>query len=180
MPENEKQFESNIEQYLISPAGGFEKATDATYDPAMALDILTLVKFVRTTQPLVWQRFERQCGSDPYKKFYKCLEDAVQADGLQAAVLSAVRDLPETSVVRLTVTGTAPGGEYAEKQKIYDEALRRFLTYEVADAGLSERITPEQIRAEFAEIGFAAQLLEALTDPKEIQMAYELIKKYRM
>ena len=105
---------------------------------------------------------------------------AVQADGLQAAVLSAVRDLPETSVVRLTVTGTAPGGEYAEKQKICDEALRRFLTYEVADAGLSERITPEQIRAEFAEIGFAAQLLEALTDPKEIQMAYELIKKYRM
>ncbi len=82
MPENEKQFEANIEQYLISPTGGFEKATDATYDPAMALDILTLVRFVRTTQPLVWQRFERQCGSDPYKKFYKCFEDAVQADGL--------------------------------------------------------------------------------------------------
>ncbi len=105
---------------------------------------------------------------------------AVQGDGLEAAVQSAVRELPETAVVRLTVNGTAPGAEYAEKQRIYDDALRRFLTYEVADAGLSEKITPEQIRAEFAEIGFAAQLLEALSDPKEIQMAYELIKKYRM
>ena len=36
MAENEKQFEANIEQYLISPAGGFMKATDAGYDPAMA------------------------------------------------------------------------------------------------------------------------------------------------
>lgn len=28
MAENEKQFESNIEAFLISPAGGYEKATD--------------------------------------------------------------------------------------------------------------------------------------------------------
>lgn len=82
MAENEKQFEANIEEYLISPAGGFTKATDAAYDPAMALDIDTLVEFVKTTQPFVWKRFEKQCNSDPSKKFYKCFEDAVQMDGL--------------------------------------------------------------------------------------------------
>ena len=82
MPDTEKQFESDIEQYLVSLAGGFTKATDAAYDPVMALDIHTLVDFVKTTQPLVWQRFEKQCNSDPYKKFYKCFEDAVQTDGL--------------------------------------------------------------------------------------------------
>ena len=82
MAENEKQFEANIEQYLISPAGGFTKATDAGYDPSMALDIRTLVDFVKATQPLMWQRFEKQCGSDPYKKFYKAFEDAVQMDGI--------------------------------------------------------------------------------------------------
>ena len=82
MAENEKQFEANIEQYLISPAGGFTKATDAGYDPAMALDIYTLVEFVKATQPIMWQRFEKQCNSDPYKKFYKCFEDAVQTDGM--------------------------------------------------------------------------------------------------
>ncbi len=84
MAENEKQFESNIEAFLISPAGGYEKATDAGYTSSsgMALDIQTLVGFVKATQPVMWQRFEKQCNSDPYRKFYKCFEDAVQMDGL--------------------------------------------------------------------------------------------------
>lgn len=86
MAENEKQFEANIEEYLISPDGGFLKASDAGYDSAMSLDINTLVEFVRTTQPIIWQRFEKQCGSDPVKKFYKCFEDAVQLDGLLAVL----------------------------------------------------------------------------------------------
>ena len=60
----------------------FTKATDAGYDPARALDIRTLVEFVKATQPVMWQRFEKQCNSDPYKKFYKCFEDAVQTDGM--------------------------------------------------------------------------------------------------
>ena len=82
MAENEKQFEENIEKYLISPAGGYIKASDAGYDPAKALDIDVLVGFVKATQPNMWKRFEMQCGSDPYKKFYKCFEDAVMMDGL--------------------------------------------------------------------------------------------------
>ena len=84
MAENEKQFESNIEAFLISPDGGYEKATDAGYTSSsgMALDIHTLVGFVKATQPIMWQRFEKQCNSDPYRKFYKCFEDAVQMDGL--------------------------------------------------------------------------------------------------
>ena len=86
MAENEKQFEANIEEYLISHAGGFTKATDDGYDPVLGLDISTLVEFVRTTQPIMWQRFEKQCGSDPVRKFYKCFEDAVQMDGLLAVL----------------------------------------------------------------------------------------------
>ena len=84
MAENEKQFESNIEAFLISPDGGYEKATDAGYTSSsgMALDIHTLVGFLNATQPIMWQRFEKQCNSDPYKKLYKCFEDAVQMDGL--------------------------------------------------------------------------------------------------
>lgn len=84
MAEDERQFETNIEAFLISPAGGYTKATDAGYvaSSSMALDINTLVEFVKTTQPVMWKRFEKQCNSDPYKKFYKCFEDAVQIDGL--------------------------------------------------------------------------------------------------
>lgn len=57
MAENEKQFESNIEAFLISRDGGYEKATDAGYTSSsgMALDIHTLVGFVKATS--------RLCGS---------------------------------------------------------------------------------------------------------------------
>lgn len=103
----------------------------------------------------------------------------VQDTGLQAAIASVVRELPNKSVVRITVSGFVSSDEFAEKQRIYEETLGSFMTYEVVDTELCERITPEKIRAEFAEIGFAAQLLEALDDPKEVQMAYEMIRKYR-
>lgn len=86
MPNNEKQFEADIESFLTSSAGGWQKASDAGYrsplSSGMALDIETLVGFIKTTQPVAWQRFERQCNSDPHKKFYKAFEDAVQMDGL--------------------------------------------------------------------------------------------------
>ena len=86
MAENEKQFEENIEAFMISPAGGYRKADDSGYcspeSRGMALDISTLVAFVKTTQPVSWQRFEKQCNSDPKRKFYQAFENAVLEDGL--------------------------------------------------------------------------------------------------
>ena len=59
MAEDEKKFESNIEAFLISSEGGYEQADDSGYRASadMALDIDTLVRFVKKTQPIVWQRF---------------------------------------------------------------------------------------------------------------------------
>jgi type I restriction enzyme R subunit len=86
MPDNEKQFEADFEAFMVSPEGGWTKASDSGYrsgnGTGMALDITTLVNFVKTTQPIAWQRFEKQCNSDPAQKFYKAFEDAVVADGL--------------------------------------------------------------------------------------------------
>lgn len=86
MPDNEKQFETDIESFLISSEGGWIKATDAGYrkfeSAGKALDLETLVGFVKQTQPLVWQRFEKQCGGDAVQKFYRCFDDAVQKYGL--------------------------------------------------------------------------------------------------
>ena len=86
MAENEKQFEENIEAFLISPEGGYQKADDSGYcspeSSGMALDINTLVEFIKATQPVSWQRFEKQCNSDPKKKFYQAFENAVLADGM--------------------------------------------------------------------------------------------------
>ena len=94
MPDNEKQFETDIESYLISPAGGWQKATDAGYRTGFrcdsegiflenyALDIGTLCTFVRNTQPVAWNLFEKRCKSDPEVKFYKAFQNAVDMDGL--------------------------------------------------------------------------------------------------
>ena len=94
MPDNEKQFETDIESFLISPKGGWQKATDAGYKTGFqhdaegsvienyALDIDTLCTFVKNTQPVAWALFEKRCKSDPQKKFYKAFQNAVDMDGL--------------------------------------------------------------------------------------------------
>ena len=86
MADNEKQFESDIETYLISDEGGWTKATDEGYrseiSKGMALDIDTLVSFVQNTQRVAWTQFVKRCNSDPKKKLYKALEDAVAMEGM--------------------------------------------------------------------------------------------------
>ena len=94
MADNEKQFEADIESYLISEEGGWEKSTDAgyksgfqysadnTFEENYALDIELLCNFVKKTQPIAWALFEKRCKSDPVKKFYKAFQNAVDMDGL--------------------------------------------------------------------------------------------------
>ena len=88
MPDNEKQFESDIEAFLVSAQGGWTKATDAGYraHAAKGLDLGTLVDFVKTTQPKAWGRFERQCNNDAAEKFYREFDKAVQRDGMLAVL----------------------------------------------------------------------------------------------
>lgn len=84
MAENEKQFESDIEAYLISKEGGWEKAKDTGYRASKekAVDIETLCQFVETTQQVAWLQFCKKCKSDPKNKFYQAFEAAVASDGM--------------------------------------------------------------------------------------------------
>lgn len=100
----EKNLEEDIETFLCSPGGGFLKCDDkhsllyvenGTYQMVgggymehrdRALDAVTLVNFVQTTQPKAWERFERMCNSDPTAKFVKVFNDAIDRLGV-AAVL---------------------------------------------------------------------------------------------
>ena len=56
MSDNEKQFETDIESFLISPADSWQKAADTGYrsevSKGMALDLETLLQFVQTPQPI--------------------------------------------------------------------------------------------------------------------------------
>lgn len=112
-------------------------------------------------------------------RYYDLLLEVDGSTSLEDAVCAKTRNLPKEAVVRLTVRGRVSSEDYLEKGSIYQKAFSRFLYYEIEDSELSEIITMERIRSEFAEIGIAAKLLEALSDPKEIQMAYELIKRHQ-
>ena len=77
----EKQFETDIEAFFISPEGGYTKTTD-TYNPSVGLYVDTLINFIKTTQPKEWKRFDGMCNSDPVKKFCTAFNNACDVDGL--------------------------------------------------------------------------------------------------
>ena len=47
----------------------------------------TLISFIRNTQPKEWARFEKQCNSDPIRKFCVAFENAGDADGIVSEVI---------------------------------------------------------------------------------------------
>ena len=125
MADNEKQFETDIESFLISAEGGWKKATDAGYRTGFqyngealienyALDIGTLCTFVQNTQPVQWALFEKRCKTDPQKKFYKAFQNAVDMDGLvnvlrrgfkhRGQEFKVVYFKPETELNQLSLT----------------------------------------------------------------------------
>lgn len=81
---NEHQFESDIESLMVCELG-WTKATESGYlkSRELALDLSTLVGFVKASQPKAWAFFAKACsGLDPQREFYKKFEDAVQTDGM--------------------------------------------------------------------------------------------------
>lgn len=77
----EKRFESDIEAFFLSPAGGYTKGTDE-YDPKLGLYPDTLIRFIQTTQPKAWQRFVNMNAVDPVKKFCLAFNNACDMDGV--------------------------------------------------------------------------------------------------
>lgn len=86
----------------------------------------------------------------------------------------------ENSVVRLTLSGSICAEEYEQRGKIYHELEKEFLSMEIQDLELSECISEEKIKNEFAEVSFPAKFLMELTENStELQMAYDLVKQMR-
>ena len=65
--DTEKNFEADIESWLISDDGGWTKATDDGYRASVdkALDVNALVDFVKRTQPKNWERLLDAVGRTP-------------------------------------------------------------------------------------------------------------------
>ena len=81
------------------------------------------------------------------------------------------------SVVDLRLSGSVTTDEYDARHELLEELLGRFIEGTYSDTELSRLISAEIIDAEFAETSFAAGFLKGLLDePKEAQLAYELLK----
>ena len=87
----EKQFESDIERYLLTE-GGYTKGTQATYDRVRALDLDTLIRFISTTQPKQWEKFERKYGTKAKDHLYQTLQSNISDYGLIHTLRSGIKD----------------------------------------------------------------------------------------
>ncbi len=92
MDTSEKRFESDIESFLLSPAGGYVKGTQATYDKARALDMAALMAFIEKTQPKAWARFCKVYGNAATDQLYKTFQNNVCEHGLLHVLRHGVKD----------------------------------------------------------------------------------------
>ena len=101
----------------------------------------------------------------------------LSAEYMEETLQRELTGLQDNSVVELVLSGAVSIEEYESRHRILDYALSRFLEGTYNDYALSKLISKELIDGEFPETSFSASLLTALLDnPKEAQLAYELLK----
>ena len=103
----EKRFESDIEQSLLT-YGGYQKGDPKAFDRALALDVATLLSFVRDTQPKSWEKYETIYGTSSETAFIERFCKEVRSLGLLAVLRHGFKDRgiifrvvywkPETSI----------------------------------------------------------------------------------
>ncbi|MCD7818325.1 MAG: metallophosphoesterase [Lachnospiraceae bacterium] len=112
-------------------------------------------------------------------RFYR--KNITLTAGEMIAILDReIADIPDNSVVDLIFSGTVTAEEYDNRISEIEGRLSRFLEGTYDDNSLSRLISKDFIDAEFAETSFCGSLLTALLDePKEAQLAYELLKSLK-
>ena len=90
METKEKNFENDIETYLLSH--GYVKGNQATYDKSKAIDMPVLISFIQATQPKMWQRYMNVYGEKAEKQLYTIFQQNVEANGLIWVLRNGVKD----------------------------------------------------------------------------------------
>lgn len=90
METKEKNFENDIEAYLLSH--GYRKGSMVTYDKQRAIDMPVLVEFIQTTQPKMWQRYCNVYGEKAEKQLYTIFQQNVEQNGLVSVLRYGVKD----------------------------------------------------------------------------------------
>ena len=112
-------------------------------------------------------------------RFYRKNISIRSGEPLSDVLKRELRDLEDESVVDLVLSGSVTEEDHQAKSQIIDAALSRFLDRRsVDDSALCPLITAERVKREYSETSFAAQLLLKLLDePREAQLAYDLLKE---
>lgn len=90
METKEKNFENDIESYLLSH--GYVKGNQDTYDKSRAIDMPVLMSFIQTTQPKMWQRYVNVYGEKAEKQLYSIFQQNVEQNGLVHVLRYGVKD----------------------------------------------------------------------------------------
>ena len=90
METKEKNFENDIEAYLLSH--GYVKGNQATYDKSKAIDMSVLMSFIQATQPKMWQRYVNVYGDKAEKQLYTIFQQNVEQNGLVHVLRYGVKD----------------------------------------------------------------------------------------
>ena len=90
METKEKNFENDIEAYLLS--NGYVKGNQSTYDKGKAIDMPVLISFIQATQPKMWQRYLNVYGDKAEKQLYTIFQQNVEQNGLVHVFRYGVKD----------------------------------------------------------------------------------------
>ena len=91
METKEKNFEQDIEQYLLNE-GGYVKGTMATYEKVRAIDMPVLVSFIEATQPKQWAKYKNIYGENAENQLYKMFQHNVAQSGLIHVLRNGIKD----------------------------------------------------------------------------------------
>ena len=90
METKEKNFENDIEAYLLSH--GYIKGNQDTYDKSRAIDTPVLISFIQATQSKMWQRYVNVYGEKAEKQLYTIFQQNVEQNGLVHVLRYGVKD----------------------------------------------------------------------------------------
>ena len=88
----ERDFEAYIEQWLTTE-GGYQKGDQTSYDKERAIDLKTMIKFLRLTQTKKWELYEKKYGALTEDRLYNVLQDKIHERGLIWVLRNGIEDL---------------------------------------------------------------------------------------
>ena len=112
-------------------------------------------------------------------RFYR--REIVLSPGRVAELIdSSLEGIGDQSVVELILKGAVSAEEYDALPRTVEEKLSRFIEGKYNDYEVTKLISEKLIDSEFPETSLSAKLLKALlSEPKEAQLAYELLNSLK-